>query len=85
MHGIIEEADWMDQETKAKAAEKLDKITTNIAYPDYIMDPNDTKMDSDYEKVTVDKNAYFDNVQQLTALNEAKGFAKLGKPVDREE
>jgi len=85
MGGIIEEAEWMDKETKTKATEKLGKITTNIAYPDYIMDPDDTKMDSDYAKVTVDKKAYFENIQQLTALGEAEGFGRLGKPVDRGE
>jgi membrane metallo-endopeptidase-like protein 1 len=85
MGGIIEEAEWMDKETKTKATEKLGKITTNIAYPDYIMDPEDTKMDSDYAKVTIDKKAYFENIQQLTALGEAEGFGRLAKPVDRGE
>lgn len=33
-HGIIEEADFLSDETRAKAIEKLDSITPNVLYPD---------------------------------------------------
>lgn len=41
--------EWMDEVTKDKAEVKADAIQPIIAYPDYIIDENDTKMDDDYE------------------------------------
>jgi len=85
MQEIIDEATWMDLDTQIKASEKLEKITTNIAYPEYIMDPKDPKMDNDYAKITVNKAAYFENIQQLTELGESDAFGKLKTPVDKGE
>ena len=33
-HGILNEADWLSEETRAKAIEKLDTIQKNVLYPD---------------------------------------------------
>ena len=33
-HGILNEADWLSEETRAKAVEKLDAIQKNVLYPD---------------------------------------------------
>lgn len=33
-HGILGEADWLSEETHAKAVEKLDAIQKNVLYPD---------------------------------------------------
>lgn len=34
----IDQADWMDQKTKAKAQEKLKEMKQKIGFPDYIND-----------------------------------------------
>lgn len=85
MQEIINEAEWMDSDTKVRATEKLNKIEAVIAYPDYILDPNDQKMDNDYQNVMMSQDAYFENVQQLTLLGEADGFGRLKTEVDRQE
>jgi len=85
MQEIISEAVWMDDETKVRAQEKLNKIEAVIAYPDYILDPKDNKMDDDYQNVIITKEAYFNNVQGLTLLGEADGFGRLKTEVDRQE
>jgi len=33
-HGILNEADWLSEETRAKAVEKLEAIQKNVLYPD---------------------------------------------------
>ena len=35
---ILDDATWMSEETKIRAKEKLDKITVNIGFPDWIND-----------------------------------------------
>lgn len=85
MQEIINEAQWMDDDTKIRATEKLNKIEAVIAYPDYILDPNDQKMDNDYKNVQISTEGYFENVQGLTLLGEADGFGRLKTEVDRQE
>jgi len=85
MQEIINEAEWMDKATKERASEKLGKIEAVIAYPDYILDPNDQKMDNDYKDVSINVATYFENIQQLTLLGEADGFGLLKTKVDRKE
>lgn len=85
MQEIINEAQWMDDDTKIRATEKLNKIEAVIAYPDYILDPNDQKMDNDYKNVQISTDGYFENVQGLTLLGEADGFGRLKTEVDRQE
>ena len=85
MHEIINEAEWMDEATKAEASTKLDKITPVIAYPDYILDPNDPKMDDDYKNAPINSTTYFENIQGLTALGEAESFGLLRSKVDPNE
>ena len=75
----------MDKETKDRASEKLGKIEAAIAYPDYILDPDDEKMDDDYKDVFINIETYFENVQQLTLWKEADGFGRLKTKVDRKE
>ena len=48
---ILREIDWMDQESKTKAAEKADYIDPKIGYPDYTY--NDTYMNNLYKNVRI--------------------------------
>ena len=82
---LLPENDWMDQETKDAAEDKANQITPIIAYPDYILDSNDPKMDNDYALVKVDVSAYFASIQDLVELSSKETFEKLRKPVDFEE
>ena len=77
--------DWMDQQTKEAAADKADLINPIIAYPDYILNMNDPKMDDDYADVTVNSAAFFESIQDLVVLDSKKTFGKLRDPVNFEE
>ncbi|MBP5590032.1 MAG: M13 family metallopeptidase [Bacteroidales bacterium] len=74
----IDAQDWMSNDTKAKAHEKLDAFLIKVGYPDKW---------KDYSGLVVDKNkSYVDNIMSINRfvwqdmLNR-----KLNKPVDREE
>ena len=73
----IDALDWMSDETKARAQEKLSTFTVKIGYPDKW---------KDYTPLTVDPSkSYWENVVAARAWYTADNIAKLGKPVDRDE
>ena len=73
----IEALDWMGEETKAKAQEKLAAFTVKIGYP------NKWK---DYSTLTVDpKKSYWENVLEANRWYTADSMSEVGKPVDREK
>jgi putative endopeptidase len=73
----IEALEWMSDETKARAQEKLASFTVKIGYPDKW---------KDYSSLEIDPTlSYWENIKRANAWYSADNFAKLGKPVDREE
>lgn len=76
----IQKLDWMSDETKQKAIEKLHKLTVKIAYPDKWKDY------SALEVVGVKEGgSYFQNSMNARKWNFDKNIAKFGNPVDRTE
>ncbi|MGM0635526.1 MAG: M13 family metallopeptidase [Bacteroidota bacterium] len=73
----IEALDWMTEETKEKAIEKLDKFTVKIGYPDEWKDYS--KME-----VSADKN-YYENRIAVSHWNYQKTLNDIGEPVDKKE
>ncbi|UUF15498.1 MULTISPECIES: M13 family metallopeptidase [Flavobacterium] len=71
---------WMSKDTKAKAIEKLNKITIKVGYPDKWKDYSALQI-----KNVVDGGSYFENSKSLAIWNFKKGIAKLNKPVDKTE
>ena len=72
----INEIDWMSQETKAKALEKLGKFTPKIGYPDKWRD---------YSALVTSPDDLFSNIGHVTKFQRDFELAKIGKPVDRDE
>ena len=73
----IDALDWMSDDTKAKAHEKLAAFTVKIGYP------NKWK---DYSTLNVDpKKSYWENVVEANRWYTADAMAEVGKPVDREK
>ena len=71
----IEALDWMGEETKAKAQEKLAAFTVKIGYP------NKWK---DYTTLVVDPaKSYWANVVEANRWYTADEMSEVGKPVDR--
>ncbi len=73
----IKKLDWMGEETKEKAIEKLDKFTVKIAYPD-------TWEDYSSMEVSAEKT-YFDNMTAVNKWAQDKNFNEIGEPVDKTE
>lgn len=76
----INELDWMSEETKTKAQEKLSKFSVKIAYPDQW---------KDYSQLQViapkDGGSLYENMKNLSFWNYKRNLAKIGKPVDKSE
>lgn len=69
--------DWMGEETKAKAIEKLEKFTVKIAYPDQW---------EDYAQVQISEgNSFAENMFALGEWARKKNMAEINEPVDKTE
>ena len=76
----INNLEWMSEETKEKAKEKLSKMTVKIAYPDKWKDYSDLQVLG-----VEDGGSYFQNAANANKWNFDRKLAELGKPVDRTE
>ncbi len=73
----IKALDWMGDETKLKAIEKLDKFTVKIGYPDKW---------KDYSSLEVKPgNTYYDNMVAVSEYGLKENLSKINEPVDRGE
>ena len=73
----IETLEWMSDETKAKALEKLAAFTVKIGYPDKW---------KDYSTLIIDpENTYYENLRGASAWYVQDNLSKLGKPTDKTE
>ena len=72
----IKALDWMSDETKAKALNKLDSVNVKVGYPDKW---------KDYSNLNITKDSYFQNFHNTISFENAREMAKIGKPVDKDE
>ncbi|MGC1460428.1 MAG: M13 family metallopeptidase [Steroidobacteraceae bacterium] len=72
----IDHVDWMSAATKAKAHEKLARMTKKVGYPDKW---------KDYSALIVGRNSYAENIRNADIWLVSDSLAKFGKPVDRTE
>lgn len=73
----IENLDWMGEETKEKAIEKLDKFTVKIGYPDKWRDYSNLEVN--------DGQSYYENVVAVSNWSFNRTLEKIDQPVDRSE
>ncbi|WP_337967871.1 M13 family metallopeptidase [uncultured Flavobacterium sp.] len=71
---------WMSTATKAKAIEKLNKITIKVGYPDKWKDYSALEI-----KSVTEGGSYFENVRNLSKWTFKEDVEKLKKPVDKTE
>jgi putative endopeptidase len=76
MEKDIKALDWMTDETKAKAVEKLHKITNKIG--------NQAKW-LDYAQVRIARDDAYGNSLRASTSELARELAKIGQPVDKTE
>lgn len=73
----IDNLEWMSDETKRKAREKLSSITVKIGYPDKW---------KDYSGISIDPaKSYLENCYEASKWYKHDNYMKVGKPVDRDE
>lgn len=73
----IQQLDWMTDETKVKAIEKLDKFTIKIAYPDEW---------KDYSELMVKEgNSYAENMMAIGHWALKENLADINEPIDKKE
>ena len=72
----IQSLDWMDDETKARALDKLHAIVNKIGYPDRWRD---------YSSIRIDRNDFAGNVERSDRFEVKRQLDKIGKPLDRVE
>jgi putative endopeptidase len=72
----INNLSWMSGETKAKALEKLSKVSKKVGYPDKW---------KDFSSLRIDRRSYLDNKINSNLFWHNYNINKLNKPVDRTE
>ncbi len=72
----ISQLDWMTEETKQRAYEKLDTFRPKIGYPEKFRD---------YSALRIDKTDLMGNVAAASRFETDRQLRKIGSPVDRDE
>ena len=72
----VKALDWMSEETKAEALDKLSKFEPKIGYP------NNFRA---YEGVTIARDGYFGNLMRIREADVERDISRHGGPVDRDE
>lgn len=72
----IKELTWMGDSTKQKAYEKLNAFYVKVGYPDKWRD---------YAALEIKKDNYWENIKRANKFESDYMFAKLAKPVDKDE
>lgn len=74
-HKHISNLDWMSDETKVKALDKLNKFTVKVAYPDKW---------EDYSALKIDGNSLYENLKKVDEWEYQKSLREeVNKPVDK--
>lgn len=72
----ITNLDWMSEETRGRALQKLDKFTPKVGYP--------VKW-RDYSALVVSPTDLVGNMRRVAEFEFARELGKIGKPIDRDE
>jgi putative endopeptidase len=72
----IKNLEWMTEETKLRALEKLSKFTPKVGYPDEWRD---------YSSLEIAGDDLVGNIRSAREFNHYRNIDKLGKPIDRDE
>lgn len=72
----ISRLEWMGEDTRAKALAKLERFTPKIGYPERW---------KSYEGLEIDAADLVGNVRRSHAYEQDREFAKIGRPIDRDE
>ncbi len=72
----IKAQEWMSEETKAKALDKLANFHVKVGYPDKW---------KDYSALSIENDSYWANICRASKWANDDMYGRLGKPVDKDE
>ncbi|WP_299758629.1 M13 family metallopeptidase [uncultured Pontibacter sp.] len=72
----VRDIDWMGEETKERAMQKLQSFAVKIGYPDKW---------EDYQGLQINRESYAANVMRASQFAFKDNIGKIGQPIDREE
>ena len=72
----INELDWMGEETKKEALDKLGKFNPKIGYPDTW---------KDYSALEIEEDDIYGNINRSRMVQYQREIDKIGQPIDKEE
>jgi len=78
---MLDELDWMDSHTKARAQKKADQITPHIAYAKEILD--EKLINEFYEGIDLRKDSYLKNIIRLKKFISEYYVKEFRKPIDK--
>merc|ERR1719481_248399 len=78
---MLDELDWMDSRTKARAQKKADQITPHIAYAREILD--DKLINEFYKGIDLRKDSYLKNIIRLKKFISEYYVKEFRKPIDK--
>lgn len=78
---MLQQATWMDDDSKAKAVDKAVAIYENIGYPDYLASDNNTQLEKMYAEY-IFNSSHVTNVLQMQQIKAREDFRTLREVVD---
>ncbi|ESO95683.1 hypothetical protein LOTGIDRAFT_188395 [Lottia gigantea] len=78
---MLQDAKWMDNDTKDYALKKAQNILKKIAYPDWIL--NNFKLNNEYQKVNFNADYYFENILASLRFVSKKSLLLLRESVNK--
>ncbi|XP_033625061.1 endothelin-converting enzyme homolog isoform X2 [Asterias rubens] len=73
--------EWMDDETRERAEDKVRAIKNKIGFPDWILDPK--KLDEYHDGLSISTENSLDSIVNIVRFFRQKGLKDFGTPVDK--
>ncbi|XP_020294644.1 membrane metallo-endopeptidase-like 1 isoform X2 [Pseudomyrmex gracilis] len=80
---LLNENDWMDNETRKVAKEKADAIVERIGYPEFLKESDE--LSKEYEMLHVMEDRFLENIFAVLKYLAHYNQQKLRKPVDKDK
>lgn len=80
---MLKKVPWMDEDTRAKAVEKANKIILNVAYPDEMVD--DHNLEEHYRELELQPHSLLQSVLRIRQLQDNKRIHRLREPTLRND
>ena len=75
------QVDWMDEETRKRALDKLNAMQKFVGYPKELLD--NTKLDEFYKKVEITPDDFLQAATNMSFFWTEYSFSQLRKPVNK--